>query len=298
MVAPFKEIKWMILGGESQLGRAFSAELSGSNVECISLNRAQLDVTNKFEIEERLLSTSPDVVINSAAWTNVDLAESREDQALLVNALAPRFLAESCAQIGAKFVQISTDYVFSGIATSPWSESSELSPISAYGRTKASGERFVLDVYPENSYIVRTAWLFSPWGKNFVKTISKIALEERRNVEVVSDQFGQPTSATDLAQQIHKLVNLNLTPGIYHGTNSGQASWFELAKHVFRLLGEDPKRVIAIDSSAFPRRAKRPTYSVLGHQKWSTEGMAPMRKWQDALEDAMPAMLLSINKGE
>lgn len=298
MVAPIKEMRWMILGGNGQLGRALSAQLTRDNVEFISLSHTQLDITNKLAVATCISSASPDVVINSAAWTNVDSAESEEDQALLVNAFGAKLLAESCAEFGAKFVHISTDYVFSGVATSPWSEDSERSPVSAYGRTKAAGERFVLDVYPGNSFIVRTAWLYSPWGKNFVKTIMKIALEERRKIEVVNDQIGQPTSAMDLAKQICHLINLDATPGIYHGTNSGQASWFELAKQVFTLLGEDPNRVIAVNSEAFPRPANRPTYSVLGHQKWLSEGMVPMRNWQDALKEAMPAMFLSISEGE
>ena len=298
MVAPVKKMKWMILGSEGQLGRAMSAKLVREDTEFSTFSHAQLDITNKFEVEKRILSATPDVVINTAAWTNVDSAEIQESQALLVNAVGPKFLAESCAKSGAKFVHISTDYVFSGKSISPWDENSDLSPVSAYGRSKASGEDFVLEAYSINSYIVRTAWLYSPWGKNFVKTIMKIALEERRSVEVVNDQIGQPTSAMDLATQIYWLISNEASPGIYHGTNGGQASWFELAKRVFELLGEDASRVIAVDSAGLPNPSIRPAYSVLGHQKWSTEGMAPMRNWQDALECAMPAILQTINQGE
>ena len=298
MVAPVKEMKWMILGGDGQLGRAMALELSRSGAEFISLNRAQLDITNQNDIHTWLAKELPDVVLNAAAWTNVDLAETEEEKAQLVNTQGPKLLATACAEIGAKFIQISTDYVFSGNTTSPWKEGTERSPISAYGRTKAAGEEFVLDMYPNGTFIVRTAWLYSPWGKNFVRTMLKIALEEIRNVEVVSEQVGQPTSANDLAVQINNMINHSAPPGIYHGTNSGQASWFDLAQRIFTLVGADPNRVIAVDSSHFPLPAKRPTYSVLGHDHWLDEGLNPMRSWQDALEHALPAIFQEVKQGE
>lgn len=298
MVAPVKEMKWMILGGDGQLGRAMALELSTSEAEFLSLNRAQLDITSRDDIHAWFANESPDVVLNAAGWTNVDLAETEEEKAQLVNSQGPRLLAAACAEIGAKFVQISTDYVFSGDTTSPWQEDAERSPVSAYGRTKVAGEEFALGTYPKGTYIVRTAWLYSPWSENFVKTIMKIALKEARNVEVVSDQVGQPTSASDLAMQIHKMIIHNASPGIYHGTNSGQASWFDLAHRIFTSVGADSNRVIAVDSSHFPRPAKRPTYSALGHDHWLEEGLNPMRSWQDALEDALPAVFQAVKLGE
>jgi dTDP-4-dehydrorhamnose reductase len=297
-VALIKEIKWMILGGDGQLGRAMAAELSRLGSQFVSLNHAQLDITNQKEIEWCVAKELPDVVVNTASWTNVDLAESKEGEAELVNAQGVKFLATECKAIKAKFVQVSTDYVFSGNATSPWRENASRSPISAYGRTKSAGEEFALGVYPEGAYIVRTAWLYSPWGKNFVRTMLKIALEDSKNVEVVTDQVGQPTLANDLALHIHKMFSLSARPGVYHGTNSGQASRFELVQKIFALVGADPKRIVAVDSSRFPSSAKRPGYSVLGHDRWLDEGLDPMRNWQDALEDALPAILKEINQGE
>ena len=296
MVAPVKDMKWMILGGEGQLGRAISKELALRGVEFISLNREQLDIINQMNIKKWFEEESPDVVVNAAAWTNVDSAESEEKKALLVNAFGPKYLAEECAESGVRFIQISTDYVFSGNATSPWNELDVTEPTSAYGRTKAQGERFVLEAYPSGSLVVRTAWLYSPWGKNFVKTILKIALKENRDIQVVSDQIGQPTSALDLSKQIHKLVNSGVTRGIYHGTNSGQATWFELAQLLFSIVGQDPYRVKEVDSLAFPRPAKRPQYSVLGHNLWKSAGILPMRNWQDALNDVLPEILQSIER--
>ena len=298
MVAPVKEMKWMILGGGGQLARALSMELSRTNAAFISLNHAQLDITNQSDIEKWFTSEAPDVVVNAAAWTDVDSAEAEEEKAFTVNALGPKLLAQACSQNGTKFIQISTDYVFSGAATSPWEETDPVNPVSAYGRTKAQGESFVLDAYAEGAFILRTAWLYSPWRKNFVKTVLKVALNETRKVEIVADQIGQPTSAMDLARQIQQLVILEASPGIYHATNAGQASWFELAQKLFRLSGQDQNRVIAVGSSAFPRPAKRPAFSVLGHRNWICEGLQPMRNWQDALEEALPDILQAVKRGE
>lgn len=298
MVASIKELKWAILGGEGQLGRAMAAELTRTNTEFISLSHMQLDITNQNDIDTFFSIELPDVVLNAAAWTNVDLAESQEKEAFLINASGPKLLAEGCAKFGSKLLHISTDYVFSGVSDSPWSESSEVAPASAYGRTKAAGERTVLDVYPSGSYVVRTAWLYSPSGRNFVKTMLKFALDETSSVEVVNDQVGQPTSANDLAQQIQRMIVQNVSPGIYHGTNSGQASWFELAQKIFELAEADIGRVVPILSTRFPRPAKRPAYSVLGHNHWMQEGLSPMQSWQGALNDVFPAILQAIKQGE
>lgn len=298
MVAIIKDMKWMILGGNGQLGRTMTMKLASDNVAFISLNRNQFDITNFKDVEKWFLKESPDVVFNAAAWTNVDSAESNEEKALLVNACGPDFLAQACRKHGAKLVQISTDYVFSGISTSPWNETAEISPVSAYGRTKAKGELFVLGGYPDGSYIVRTAWLYSPWGNNFAKTILNFALNETGNIKVVNDQIGQPTSAFDLVKQIQELVHSNSPPGIYHGTNSGQASWYDFASEIFRLVGENQERVLKVDSSFSQRPAKRPSYSVLGHDRWMNVGINPMRNWREALEDALPEILNVIWREE
>jgi dTDP-4-dehydrorhamnose reductase len=298
MVASIKELKWAILGGEGQLGRAMAAELARTNTEFISLSHMQLDITNQNDIDTFFSMELPDVVLNAAAWTNVDLAESQEKEAFLINASGPKLLAEGCAKFDSKFLHISTDYVFSGISDSPWSESSEVAPVSAYGRTKAAGERAVLDVYPSGSYVIRTAWLYSPIGRNFAKTLLKFALNETSSIEVVIDQVGQPTSANDLARQIQRMIVQSVSPGIYHGTNSGQASWFEFAQKVFELAEVDFGRVVPVDSTRFPRTAKRPAYSVLGHNHWMQEGLSPMQSWQSALNDVFPAILQAIKQGE
>jgi dTDP-4-dehydrorhamnose reductase len=298
LVATIKELKWAILGGEGQLGQAMAMELTKTNTEFKSLSRMQLDITNESDINSYFSTELPDVVLNAAAWTNVDLAESQEEEAELVNAHGPKLIAKACSKFRIKFVNISTDYVFSGVSDSPWNETAEVSPVSAYGRTKAAGESAILRIYPRGSYIVRTAWLYSPWGKNFVKTVLNLALGEGGNIEVVNDQSGQPTSASDLAEQIQRMIVQNVSPGVYHGTNSGQTTWFELAQKIFELAQVDICRVVAINSSEISRPAKRPTYSVLGHSNWAQEGMNPMRPWQDALTDAFPAILQAVKQGE
>jgi dTDP-4-dehydrorhamnose reductase len=291
-------MKWLITGGSGQLGRAMAVELKKHNSDFISLNHSDLDITNSRQINECLNRELPDIVLNTAAWTDVDLAESHERLAWAVNAEGPKILAEACASVDAKLIHISTDYVFSGVADSPWGENTLLSPVSAYGRTKAGGERLILDTYAHGTYLVRTAWLYSPWGTNFVKTMIKIALQDSKVINVVNDQIGQPTSASDLASQIYTMIDKNLTPGIYHGTNSGQASWFEVAQIVFSLLGQNVMRVEPISSEEFTRPAIRPAYSVLGHDNWNLKGVNPMKNWQTALEEAFPALLKDTEVGE
>jgi dTDP-4-dehydrorhamnose reductase len=163
-----------------------------------------------------------------------------------------------------------------------------------YGRTKADGERRVLATYPVNSTIVRTAWLYSPWGKNFATTMTRLAIEDYGEVRVVNDQIGQPTYATDLAKQLVDLGLSNSPSGIYHGTNSGQGTWFDFAKEIFELAGANINRVTPVSSSEYHRPAKRPSYSVLSHGEWAKTTVEPMRDWRIALGEAMPAIISAI----
>lgn len=299
MVETVKEkMKWLIVGGDGQLAHAMRAELASADVEYVSLDRGRLDITDGDQVGETLNAIKPGVVLNTAAWTDVDGAEAAEAQAHQINAIGAAVLAGACLKQGSKFVQLSTDYVFSGIANTPWRENDPLNPFSAYGRTKAEGERLVQEIYPEGSYIVRTAWLYSPWGKNFVKTMIRLALQDTNTVRVVYDQVGQPTSALDLAAQIRKMIHLEVPAGIYHGTNSGETTWFDLARCIFILAGADSERVIPVATSDFPRPAARPQYSVLGHEQWANVGMKPMRFWLEALTSAMPAIVDAVSVGE
>lgn len=291
-------MKWLIIGGSGQLGRAMQAELLSSKIECISLDRGQLDITKSNEIRRVFGVEMPDIVLNAAAWTNVDEAEVAEKRAGLVNSHGAGLVAQECSLVGSRLIHISTDFVFSGVSEVPWDEESKTEPISAYGRTKAEGERQVREFLPDNSFIVRTAWLYSPWGKNFAKTMLRLALQETCIVEVVADQIGQPTSALDLATQIRVMIDHDVAPGVYHGTSSGWASRFEFAQYIFELSGADPARVTPVGSSQYPQRARRPAYSVLGHKHWFDQGLAPMRSWREAIDDVLPELISAVDLRE
>jgi dTDP-4-dehydrorhamnose reductase len=216
----------------------------------------------------------------------VDDAEAHEEEALAINGGGPANLATACAAAGhTRLVQLSTDYVFTGTSQQPYGEDDIPAPRSAYGRTKLAGERAVLDYLPEAGYVVRTAWLYGAHGPSFVRTM--IALEGQRPVvDVVDDQYGQPTWTADVAGQIVALMHAGARPGIYHATSSGQTTWFGLAREIFQLLGADPARVRPVSSSAFARPAPRPAYSVLGHDAWAQAGIPPIGDWRTALERA------------
>ena len=290
-------MSWLITGGSGQLGIAVSQELGERGLNFHAWNSKELNITQGPIVRDFIFELSPTVIVNCAAWTDVDGAENNELLASRVNSDGAENIALVAKQCGAKLIHISTDYVFSGECQTPWQVTDEINPQSAYGRTKADGEKRVLTVYPENSYVVRTAWLYSPWGKNFAKTMTRLAIKGDDEVRVVNDQVSQPTSATDLAKQLVALGESNAPAGIYHGTNAGQASWFEFAQEVFKLAGAQVVRVKAADSAEFIRPAKRPSYSVLSHEAWGHTSIQPMRDWKIALAEAMPA-IISAAKAE
>ena len=285
---------WLITGGSGQLGIAVSQELGERGLLFNAWSSKDLNITQGPIVRDVVSDLSPKVIINCAAWTDVDGAETNELEASRVNGDGAENLALAAKNCGAKFIHVSTDYVFSGVSESPWQTGDAINPQSVYGRTKADGERRVLGGYPENSSIVRTAWLYSPWGKNFAKTMTRLAINGDGEVRVVSDQMGQPTSGTDLAKQLVELGLSNSPAGIYHGTNSGQGTWFELAHAIFKLVGADTNRVVPVSSSEYPRPAKRPSYSVLSHDAWAKTSIKPMRDWRIALEEAMPAIISAV----
>lgn len=280
--------RWLILGGAGQLGRDLVDVLS--DVPCVALDLPEVDITDVESVRVALRDAVPDVVVNTAAFTAVDAAETDEDTAERVNGVAPGIVAKACAeQQGTIMVQISTDYVFAGDAAEPYPEDAAPAPRSAYGRTKLHGEQAVRAALPERSYVVRTAWLYGAHGANFVKTMLRLE-RERDVVDVVADQVGQPTWSHDLARHLRLLVEANAPFGTYHGTNSGVTSWFEFTREIFRRCGADPERVQPVTTEAFPRPAPRPAYSVLGHEAWARAGLPAMRPWQEALAEALPAI--------
>ena len=273
--------RYLIAGAAGQLGQDLRKALAGRDVT--ALTRADLDVTDREAVLAAV--AGHEVVINASAYTKVDDAETHEDDAYAINARGTENLAVAAAENGARFVTVSTDYVFDGHATTPYAEDTPRDPINAYGRTKAAGEELALAAHPDGTYVVRTAWLYGAGGANFAKTMVKLAASHD-TVSVVDDQLGQPTWTGDLAAQIVALLDADAPAGIYHGTNSGQATWYEFARAVFAQAGLDPERVKPTDSSTFVSPAPRPSYSVLGHDGWARAGLAPMRPWEDALADA------------
>lgn len=287
-------MNWLILGGSGQLGRAMEFTLSNLGAKFTILSHSDLDITNLENIQESISKFKPDVVVNGAAWTNVELAQSEFEGALKVNANGPMHLAKACRSFEVKLVHISTDYVFSGPRSTPWTEDSRKNPLSNYGKSKSLGEDLVFENYPSGSIVLRTSWLYSPWGKNFAKTIARIAISETRALEVVCDQIGQPTSAFDLAAQIVNVASADITPGIYHATNSGEASWYEFAREIFLGLGCDPERVVSINATNYDSTVPRPEYSVLSQRKLLRQGIKPMRNWREALNESLPRIVRDL----
>lgn len=282
-------MKFLIVGSRGQLGSDLAALIGDrSDDSLLALDLPDIDITDPDSVSGVLNSFPADVIVNCAAWTAVDDAELNEEAALRVNGLGPRVLAEACRGSGSWLVQVSTDYVFRGDATEPYREDAAPDPRSAYGRTKLVGERAVHDVLPDRHYIVRTAWLYGRNGKNFVRTMARLEAE-RETVTVVDDQRGQPTYSRDLAEQILRLVDARPDAGTFHGTNTGEVTWFGFAREIFTVLGADPERVLPTTSAELGLAASRPAYSVLGHDRWADVGIPPMRPWREALEAAVAA---------
>ncbi|AZS83339.1 dTDP-4-dehydrorhamnose reductase [Streptomyces griseoviridis] len=282
-------MRWLVTGAGGMLGRDTVAELARRGADVTGLDRAALDLTRPDAVERAVAAHRPDLVVNCAAYTAVDAAETDEETALRVNGEGPRHLARACAATGARLVHVSTDYVFPGDARAPYPEDHPTGPRTAYGRTKRAGERAVLTELPGASAIVRTAWLYGVHGHSFVRTM--IGLEaDRDTVDVVDDQYGQPTWSADVAARIADLGPLvgPRAHGVFHATAHGVTTWYDLARAVFTGLGADPDRVRPASSDAFPRPAPRPAYSALAHGRWRDVGLPPPRPWRTALDEALP----------
>ncbi len=280
---------WLVTGAGGMLGRDLVAALRAQGEDVTAMSRADLDVTSGPAVLAAVRGAEPGAVVNCAAWTAVDAAETAPDLALAVNGDGAANVAAACAVAGSPLVHVSTDYVFSGDGDRPYAEYDVPAPRTAYGRSKLAGERAVLGLLPGTALVVRTAWLYGGAGPSFVHTMIRLAAQ-RQAVTVVDDQHGQPTWTADVASQIITLVRRAAPAGIYHATSGGSTTWHGLAREVFTLLGADQALVRPAASSACPRPAPRPAYSVLGHHRQALAGVATIGGWREALHRAWAAV--------
>jgi dTDP-4-dehydrorhamnose reductase len=272
-------MKILITGSNGMLGHDLVNALECH--ELILTTSKTLDITDKDHTIGFIGDRKPDIVINAAAYTDVDGCEENQDLAYAVNGEGVRNLALACREAGCPMVHISTDYVFDGSATEPIGEDGEIGPISVYGKSKLEGERAILEIL-DDYFIIRTAWLYGINGKNFPKTMLELA-ESHSEITVVYDEVGTPTYTSDLAIGISELIETDYY-GIYHLTNSGNCSWCEFARYIFEVAGKDVK-VIPVTASEFARPAPRPSYSVLDNRNWAEKGFEPLRDYREAIKE-------------
>lgn len=280
-----KKLKVLITGCQGQLGKELCRQIDELNqvrpqFQVVATDLDSMDITDTHQVQKIVSFEKPEVIINTAAYTKVDACETDEQTAFRVNALGARNLAVAAYNIGAKILQVSTDYIFDGTGRTPLREYDPVNPQSVYGKSKALGEQLVMTTNPRY-FIVRTAWLYGE-GHNFVRTILKLAAE-RDELKVVNDQVGTPTSTVDLARCILDLIQTEHY-GVYHGTCEGECTWYEFARRILALKGIN-KRVIPISTTELRLPAKRPAYSVLENFMLSMVGLDNFRKWEEALEE-------------
>lgn len=275
-------MKVLITGASGQLGLELHRQLScqQEHDEVVTTDYKELDITELSQVKEKLLLEKPDIVINCAAHTAVDKCEEDIENAYRINAIGPKNLAIACEEIGAKLVQVSTDYVFDGTNPTARREDDKTGPQSIYGTSKLLGEEYV-KTFCKKHFIIRTAWLYGE-GNNFVRTMLKLA-QTHNELNVVGDQIGSPTSTKDLAKAIIGLMQTEYY-GTFHGTCEGQCSWYDFACKIFELKGISIK-VNKVTSEEFVRPAKRPQYSVLDNFMLKLYGLNSFRNWEEALKD-------------
>jgi dTDP-4-dehydrorhamnose reductase len=275
----------LVTGANGQLGQAIQF-VAGNypKIEFVFCSSSDLDITNKENCETVFNRIKPDFCINTAAYTAVDKAESDPKKAELINVIGAKNLAECCKKSSAKLIHISTDFVFDGSKKEPYKESDLPNPKGVYGLTKLEGEKAIQKVF-DAYYIIRTSWVYSQFGNNFMKTMLRLA-SERTSLSVVNDQIGTPTNAVDLANAILKIVETNSRKshfGIYNFSNEGQCSWFDFAKKIFE-INEVKIDLNPIPTTQFPTPAERPKYSVLDKTKIKTTFGIVIHSWEDSLE--------------
>lgn len=280
----------LVTGSNGQLGSEIKALTNNTEDTYIFTDVAELDITNKEAIKEKCKNESVDFIINCAAYTAVDKAEEDTDNAYKINADAPKYLAEVSAEIGAKFIHVSTDYVFDGTSCTPYKEDDAVNPNSVYGESKLKGEQNITEADP-SAIIIRTSWLYSSFGNNFVKTMIKLGTD-RDSLGVIFDQVGTPTYARDLAIAIIEIITqtkentTKFIPGIYHFSNEGVCSWYDFAIEIHKLAGVSCN-VKPIETADYPTPARRPSYSVLNKSKIKQNFSIDIPHWVDSLKDCV-----------
>lgn len=276
----------LVTGSRGQLGSALRVELAGrQDLETLFTNTDSLDVTSEEAVRTVMDSFRPEVVVNCAAYTAVDRAESDKECCRRLNAEAPRILAENAARTGTRLIHISTDYVFDGLGTRPYRESDMPGPGTVYGQTKLEGEEAVRRILPQGHVILRTAWLYSLTGRNFVKTMLSLAAE-RDEIGVVADQWGSPTYAPVLARAVAAVMDAaRWMPGTYHATCAGRTTWYDFTRAILAEAGVTRCRVRPLTSDEYPTPARRPHYSVLDCSRFQNTYRFPLPDWQTSLHD-------------
>ena len=278
--------KILVTGANGQLGQCLQKISSQfEEFEFIFTDSETLDITIKEEVNDFFWQNAPDFCINAAAYTAVDLAETDVEKAFLVNADGTENLAEACAENNAQFIHVSTDYVFDGENNLAYTEEDFTNPLGVYGASKLAGDELALEVNP-CSVILRTSWVYSEFGKNFVKTMLNL-FATKDELNIVADQFGQPTNANDLAEAIMKIIKSEkITPGIFNFSNLGRISWFDFAEKIAE-LSKAKIKLNAIETSQYPTPAKRPKNSVLDLDKISKTYAIQLKPWEESLEDCV-----------
>jgi dTDP-4-dehydrorhamnose reductase len=280
-------VRVLITGGAGQLGRDLAAVLGD---DAIPLSHAELDITDAAAVAAAVRAHTPDAIVNSAAWTDVDGCEGDPERARLINGIGAGNIARAAGD--ALVVQVSTDYVFDGLSDRAYVETDEVNPVSHYGRSKLEGEREV-SADARRWAVVRSAWLYGTGTKNFVAAILRAA-RTRDRLSVVDDQAGSPTSTPDLARALVELIERGST-GVLHGVNAGICSRFEFARAALEEAGLDPERVEPVPTSAMPRPAVRPAYAPMDGVAWRAAGLPVLRPWREALAEVVPGVQASLD---
>lgn len=297
--ANLRNMRVLVTGGNGQLGQELNRVLTAAGDDVLAVGHSELDIADREAVLQMVGVWRPETIIHAAAWTNVDGCETEPERAFVVNSWGSRNVAEGARLVGARVVAVSTDYVFDGAGTGPsgggaYSEWDAPNPVSAYGRSKLGGEREVLDLLGPDAAIVRTAWVCSAHGKNFMNTMIRLAQQGHESgspITVVNDQHGSPTFTADLATALRSIAVHRLS-GVFHAANSGPTTWFDFAKAIFAATGHDAERVVPVSTEELlPKRpAPRPAYSLLHGVALNAAGIGPLPTWQVSLDDTLDGM--------